>query len=393
MFIFQALARFFELVIHMHTQVPMRDFHMHRFAPLFTFLPLLAAGFAMAQDQPPAPPPQGPPPYAEQRNPPNAGGWRKVGEAPPQPADSPAYEPDQNDRLPNEAAAPQGAPQNDQYQNGRPGPQNDPYQNGRPGPRDQQNYQVPPHLTIRPGTFVTVRINQPLSSDRNQPGDAFSGTLVQPVVVDGVVVAQPGQTVGGRVTESQKAGRVEGTSRLGVQLTDLTLVDGTPAPLHTQFISRRGPTSVGRDAGAIAGTTALGAAIGASADWGRGAAIGAGAGAVLGTLGVLLTRGHPTVIYPESVLTFRVEKPVTISTERAPQAFRYVEPDEYDKPSYATGRPPAPQMGYGYGYPPPAPYYYSYPRPYYYGPSFGFYFGPRYYPRYYGYRRYYRRGW
>jgi hypothetical protein len=73
---------------------------------------------------------------------------------------------------------------------------------------------------------------------------------------------------------------------LGVQLTDLTLVDGTPVALRSQFISRSGPTSTGRDAGAIAGTTALGAAIGAGADWGRGAAIGAGAGAVLGTLGV-----------------------------------------------------------------------------------------------------------
>lgn len=366
----------------------MRHFHMNRSALLFTLVPLLATGLAIAQDQPQAPP------YAQQQNPPNAGGWRKVGEPPPLPADSraPAYEPDQDDRYPNEAAG----PRNDQHANGRPDPRDDRYQNGRPDPRDEQNYQVPPHLTIRPGTFVTVRINQPLSSDRNQAGDAFSATLVNPVVVDGVVVAQRGQTVGGRVTESQKAGRVEGTSRLGIQLTDLTLVDGTPVPLRSQFISRSGPTSVGRDAGAIAGTTALGAAIGAGADWGRGAAIGAGAGAVLGTLGVLLTRGHPTVIYPESVLTFRVEQPITISTERAPQAFRYVEPDEYDRPSYAANRPPPPaRMGYGggYGYPaPPVPYYY--PRSYYYGPSLGFYFGPRYYrPRYYYGRRYYRRGW
>ena len=48
---------------------------------------------------------------------------------------------------------------------------------------------VPPQLTIKPGTFVTVRIDQPLSSDRNQQGDTFSATLARPVVVDGVVVA------------------------------------------------------------------------------------------------------------------------------------------------------------------------------------------------------------
>ncbi len=76
---------------------------------------------------------------------------------------------------------------------------------------------VPAKLTIKPGTFLTVRLNQGLSSDRNQPGDAFAATLVRPVVVDGVVVAQAGQTVGGKVVEAKKAGRVEGVSHLGVQ--------------------------------------------------------------------------------------------------------------------------------------------------------------------------------
>ena len=122
----------------------------------------------------------------------------------------------------------------------------------------------------------------------------FSATLEQPIVVDGFVVAQRGQTVSGRVTEAQKAGRVEGTSRLGVELTDLTFVDGQQASVHSQMINRTGPTSVGRDAAAIGGTTALGAIIGAGADWGRGAAIGAGAGAAAGIIGVLLTRGKPT---------------------------------------------------------------------------------------------------
>jgi hypothetical protein len=257
-----------------------------------------------------------------------------------------------------------------------PGPQNGPPQNAPP------NYTVPSRLNLPVGAFVTVRINQPVSSDRNQAGDAFSASLVQPVIVDGVIVAQRGQTIGGRVVEAQKAGRVEGTSHLKIQLTDLTLVDGQVIPIQTQLISRNGPTSVGRDAGAIAGTTALGAAAGAAADWGRGAAIGAGAGAVVGTIGVLLTRGHPTVIGPESVLTFRVEAPVLISTDRAPQAFRFVEPGDYNRPANLQARPGPPPVRpyYGYGYP-YAPYYgagYGYYGPgYYWGPSVYFGFGGR----------------
>ncbi len=237
-------------------------------------------------------------------------------------------------------------------------------------PQNQNNQPAPPpvpaHLTIKAGTYVTARINQTLSSDRNQPGDAFTATLVQPVVIDGVVVAQRGQLISGRVAEAQKAGRVEGVSKLGVQLTELTLVDGQQMPIQSQMLNRTGPTSVGRDVGAIAGTTALGAAVGAAADWGRGAAIGAGAGLIASTVGVLLTRGHPTVIYPETVLTFRVEAPVEISTDHAPDAFRYVNPNDYERPpSYqGMGRPGLGPYGYagpGYaGAPGYAPYYYGY---------------------------------
>ena len=132
-------------------------------------------------------------------------------------------------------------------------------------------------MTIKQGTYVIVRINQWLSSDRNQQGDTFTATLEQPLVVDGVIAAPRGATVVGRVTEAQKAGRVEGTSRLGVQMTELTLSDGQQVSIQSQMISRNGPTSVGRDAAAVGGTTALGAIIGAGAGGGRGAAIGAGA--------------------------------------------------------------------------------------------------------------------
>jgi hypothetical protein len=249
---------------------------------------------------------------------------------------------------------------------------------------DYRNEPLPAELVIKAGTFVTARIDQPLSSDHNDVGDAFSATLIKPVVVDGVMVAQRGQTLAGRVVEAQKAGRAKGVSRLGIQLTELTLVDGQQVSIQSQLISRSGATSTGRDAGAIAGTTALGAAIGGAADYGRGAAIGAGAGALAGVVGVLLTRGRSTEIYPESWLTFRIEAPVTISTERAPHAFRYVEPNAYERSYEVQRRPP----------PPPPPYYY---RPVYYPPYYGggvvifagprFYYGPRYYGGFHVYHR------
>ncbi len=261
------------------------------------------------------------------------------------------------------------------------------------------NYGVPPQLTIKQGTWATIRTNQWLSSDRNQQGDTFTATLEQPLVVDGFVVAPRGATVMGRVTEAKKAGRVEGTSRLAVELTGLTLVDGQQVSIQSQMINRNGQTSVGRDAAAIGGTTALGAIVGAGAAAGRGAAIGAGAGAAAGIIGVLLTRGRPTVIYPETAMTFQVTAPVTISTEHAPQAYQYVNTQQQPYLSqqrqpapYRTGAPPPqPYSGYGYGsgYGSPYPYAYGYGYPYPYYGGFGVFIGPRYgfYGGFRGFRR------
>jgi hypothetical protein len=246
---------------------------------------------------------------------------------------------------------------------------------------------VPEQITIPAGTFVTVRVDQFLSSDKNKAGDQFSATLSRPLVASGLVVSRRGETLGGRVVEAKKAGRVKGVSHLQIGLNTLTLADGQQVPVQTELTSITGPTSKARDAGAIMATTATGAAIGGAAAWGPGAAMGAGAGFVASTIGVLVTRGHPTVIYPESQLTFRLAKPVTFSTDRAPQAF--VDARTANNTRAATqGPPPAYRGCAGPGCAPyPPPYYYGPYYPYYWGPSFGFFYGGGFYGRGFGFRR------
>jgi hypothetical protein len=283
--------------------------------------------------------------WAQEAPPQDQGGWRRLGSQTANTAPLPA-------------------------QNG-PG-QNGPAYNDPPPP-------LPATLTIAPGTFFTVRVNQPLSSNRNQVGDAFTASLVKPIVVNGVIVADRGQTIAGRVAEVDKGGRIKGLSKLGIELTELTLVTGDQVPVRSQLISHTASGSVGRDVAAVGTTTAVGAAAGAAADLGRGAAIGAGAGAAAGIIGVLLTKGNPTVIYPESVLTFRIEAPIVVSTDRAPQAFRYVGPGDYNQPGDQEPRVrarPGPYYGGGYYGPYWGPYYgWGYPYPYYYGPRIGFGYG------------------
>jgi hypothetical protein len=235
-------------------------------------------------------------------------------------------------------------------------------------------YGMPAELTMKSGAYVTVRLNDGLSTDRNQQGDPFSATLEQPIVVDGIVVANRGQTVYGRVAgvEKQKSDR---PSKIALQLTSLTLADGTQTPITSQLVGRQGGrTPAGAQVGTVATTTAVGAGIGAVAAWGTGAAIGAGAGAAAGIIGVLLTRNHPTVVYPETALTFQITSPVGISTVRAPQAFRYVGPEDYSQPQVVQlHQRPVAQPCYGCSAYGPGPAWFS-PYPYW-GPGFAVGFG------------------
>jgi len=223
---------------------------------------------------------------------------------------------------------------------------------------------LPTQLTLPGGTWISVRTDEVLSSDRNLPGDVFSVTLAQPLVANGFVVARRGQILSGRVAEAVKAGRVKGTSRLALELTDVTLADGQNMPVHTQLVQYSGGTSQGRDAAAIGTTTGIGAAVGAAAGGGAGAGIGAGAGAAAATIGVLLTRGRPTEVYPEALLTFRTQEPLTISTDRSTLAFVPVRQEDY-APDTQPGRPQLARRRPGYG-----GYPYPYP-PYLYGPGYG----------------------
>jgi len=258
-----------------------------------------------------------------------------------------------------------------------------------PEPPAQPAQPIPSTLTVPAGTVLIIRTTDFLSTDHNQIGDQFTAVLDQPLVVNGWVVARRGQTIIGKVKDVRKAGRIKGTSELGVELTDITIVDGRQLPILTELWKGSGGTSHGQDAGTIVGTTGVGAAIGAAADWGTGAAIGAGAGLVAGIGAVLLTRGHPTVVPPETQLNFRLVDPVKIDTTQSQQAFLPFTQEDVNSgrferrgpPRFAGGAYPGP-YAYPYGYP------YGYYGPYYGYPYVGFYgfYGRGYYGHY-GWRR------
>jgi len=266
-------------------------------------------------------------------------------------------------------------------------PQSIPLQSSLSSPQS-----VPPNLVVPAGTLIQVRTNQWLSTDRNLVGDGFNATLAQPLVVDGWVVAHRGQAILGRVTLSQKAkGSNHNTSQLGLQLSELTFADGQLLSIQTQLSQSATGPDRGQQVGTVATTTGAGAIIGAIAGRGPGAAIGAGIGAIAG-LGIISNTGRPTVIPPETLLTFRLDQAVTISTVKSAFAFRPVGSVDYSR-AMNSNRPQLNRRDSdAYGPPPPLPPYYGYPYAYspYYYPGWGYYppvvlgFGYGWGPGYYG---------
>lgn len=175
---------------------------------------------------------------------------------------------------------------------------------------------APRRATIAAGTPIVIRTQNTLSTERNFKGDTFTATLEEPLVVDGLVVAEKGADVEGVVTRSQRAGRVEGTSELEVEMVRLRTSDGQRISIATNLHEIQGQRSRGSDAKKVGVATGIGAIIGAIAGGGKGAAIGAGVGAGAGAGGVLATRGKPSVIPSESVLTFRLRTPVEVTERR-----------------------------------------------------------------------------
>jgi hypothetical protein len=174
---------------------------------------------------------------------------------------------------------------------------------------------APRQVTLRTGTAIPVRIDESLSSDRNVAGDTFNGSLAEPLVVDGLVIAERGAHVTGRILDAQRAGRVSGTAVLGLALTGLHTSDGQRVAISTEPWTKQADNSHVEDAEKIGGGAALGAIIGAIAGGGKGAAIGAGIGGGAGAGTVMATRGKAVNVPTETVVRFRLASRVTI-TER-----------------------------------------------------------------------------
>ena len=173
----------------------------------------------------------------------------------------------------------------------------------------------PRTATLAEGTELKVRTTNALSTDSHKAGDTFTATLEEPLTDGNWVIAEKGAKVDGAVVDAGKGGRVEGRARLAVRLTQVRTSDGQTVEIATNSVARQAKSTTKEDATKVGIGAGIGAVIGAIAGGGKGAAIGAATGAGAGTGVVLATRGDPAVLPSETVLSFRLRNPVTVTSK------------------------------------------------------------------------------
>ena len=195
-----------------------------------------------------------------------------------------------------------------------PQPQPQPMQSAQPEPQAPPPPPPPQKVTVPPGTQLSVRLNDPLDSERNHIGDSFHASLSSPVVVDGETVIPTGADVVGRVANVQSAGRFAGNSVLTLELTSLT-VNGKTYDVQTNQWTRSGKGEGKNTATKIGVGTAAGAILGGIIGGGRGAAIGAATGAGAGTGVAAAGKGEQIRLAPEAVLNFQTINALVVTPQ------------------------------------------------------------------------------
>ena len=174
---------------------------------------------------------------------------------------------------------------------------------------------IPAAITIAPGARVSVRMIDSIDSRHNTTGQVFRASLEAPIVSRGRVVVPAGNPVSVLLAEASRAGHIEGRSELEVRVSALEY-RGRNYPVTSSIYEEAGKAR-GKQSAVRTGVGAVsGAVIGAIAGGGKGAAIGTVAGGGAGAGYQLFTHGQQVKIPSESVLSFRLEAPLTLQERR-----------------------------------------------------------------------------
>lgn len=170
---------------------------------------------------------------------------------------------------------------------------------------------APKKFIVDQGTQLTVRLIDPIDSEKNQTGDTFHATLNAPLTSDGEEAVPAGVELVGHLVEVKSAGKFAGQSSVVMQLDSLSS-GGKTYNIQTDQYSKKGSSRGKNTAEKVGGGAVIGGIIGAIAGGGKGAAIGAAAGAGVGGGVQAATKSQQIKLPSETVLNFTLQQPVTV---------------------------------------------------------------------------------
>ena len=167
------------------------------------------------------------------------------------------------------------------------------------------------------GTELVVRTVEAIDS-RNAESDQIFSAIVEQAVTDasGRLII-PGRSSAQLMIRNVSSGGATGSPEMVLDVQSIT-VDGRKYLVSTTDLTEDSDTGIGtntRTAATIGGGAVIGTVIGAIAGGGKGAAIGGVIGAAGGAATQVLTKGHHVKVPAETVLKFRLDKPVTLRVE------------------------------------------------------------------------------
>jgi hypothetical protein len=170
---------------------------------------------------------------------------------------------------------------------------------------------APKKLIIDQGTQLTVRLIDPIDSEKNQTGETFRATLNAPLTSDGEEAVPAGVELTGHLVSVKSAGKFAGQSEVVLQLDSLAS-GGKTYGLQTDQYKKQGSSRGKNTAEKVGGGAIIGGIIGAIAGGGKGAAIGSAAGAGVGGGVQAATKGQQIKLPSETVLNFTLQAPITV---------------------------------------------------------------------------------
>jgi len=188
-------------------------------------------------------------------------------------------------------------------------------------------------LVIPSGTKVPITLKQTISTKTTHEGDPVYAETSFPIVGNNRVLIPAGTYVQGRISHSQRAGRVKGRAEVLMHFTTLIYPSGytvllpgalenapgaNKATVKGDEGTVRGDSQTGEKIGTAASTAGTGAIVGGLSHGGKGALIGAGVGGAVGTAIALLTRGNDVQLDAGSSIEMVIQRDVPLDASRVP---------------------------------------------------------------------------